>query len=268
MSSGWDNEMCDATLRSMLTETLARVTGNDPVQGDWCVDRNKFTIRVDASSLAMGVTLEANGAIMVDACWFHLENDTRHIELVVWKPSPYAKECVPMLPSHCAKGANSMHANVIPKPAWLRVVIWGSSRHVFSQGNLIPCPGFKASGFEKYADDRPSCQNIQAFFYAKIQPGKGIKIWVVMIASSEILVVYKITACIDDKEKRKRSLCFVLPRKTTLLLTLTHSLFCFILICQNFQNWGLLFISSWLYHCEVIFFLKWFLFLTLVAEHS
>ena len=52
------------------------------------------------------------------------------------------------------------------------------------------------------------------------------------IAGSEILAVNEITAYDeedDDKEEeRKRSLRFVLPRKMTLPLTLTHSLFCFI----------------------------------------
>ena len=34
------------------------------------------------------------------------------------------KECAPMLPSHCAKRANSKHTNAAPKRARLRVVIW------------------------------------------------------------------------------------------------------------------------------------------------
>ena len=34
VSSGWDDEVCDATLRSMLTETMTRVTQDDQVQGD------------------------------------------------------------------------------------------------------------------------------------------------------------------------------------------------------------------------------------------
>ena len=36
---------------------------------------------MDASLFAMGVALEANGAIVEDACWLRLENDTRHINL-------------------------------------------------------------------------------------------------------------------------------------------------------------------------------------------
>ena len=42
--SGWDDEVRDATVRSMLTETVARVTWDDPVQGDWCIEWNEFSL--------------------------------------------------------------------------------------------------------------------------------------------------------------------------------------------------------------------------------
>ena len=64
----------------MLTETVARVTQDDPVQGDWYVDRNEFTVWVDASFLTMGVALEANGTIMEDACWLQPENDASELD--------------------------------------------------------------------------------------------------------------------------------------------------------------------------------------------
>ena len=89
-----------------------------------------------------------------------------------------------------------------------------------------PCLGLRAPGFEKYADDRPSCQNIPA-----------------MIAGSEILAVNEIATYLDDNDKeeeRKRSLRFVWPRKTTILLTLTHFLFCFITGLQR-NFWSILF---------------------------
>ena len=56
-------------------KTMARLTQNDPVRGDWCINGNEFTIWVDASSLAMRVTLVANSAIVKDACWLWPEND-------------------------------------------------------------------------------------------------------------------------------------------------------------------------------------------------
>ena len=75
VSSGWDDEVCDATLRSMLTKTVARVTQEDLERGDWCINRNEFIDWVDASSLAMEVALEVKGVIVEDACWFRLENN-------------------------------------------------------------------------------------------------------------------------------------------------------------------------------------------------
>ncbi len=59
--------MHDVTLRCMITETMERVMQDNPMQGDWCVNGNKLTIWVDASSLAMGVALEDNGSITEDA---------------------------------------------------------------------------------------------------------------------------------------------------------------------------------------------------------
>ena len=81
VSLGWDDEVHDAALRSMLTETLARVTPGEPVRGNWCVDGNEFTVWVDASSLALGVALAVDEFIAKDACWLRPENDSRRINL-------------------------------------------------------------------------------------------------------------------------------------------------------------------------------------------
>ena len=51
VSSGWDDEMREATLRSMLTKTVARVTRDDPVDG------NEFTVWVDAMELRSRLTM-------------------------------------------------------------------------------------------------------------------------------------------------------------------------------------------------------------------
>ena len=60
---------------------MERVMQDDPVQGDWCINENELTVWVDASSMAMGVTLEVNGSIIEDTCWLQPENDTWHISL-------------------------------------------------------------------------------------------------------------------------------------------------------------------------------------------
>ena len=79
--SGWDDEVCDIALQRMLTETVARVTHDDPVRGNWCVDGYEFTVWVDASSLALGVALAVDEFFIKDACWLWLENDSRHVNL-------------------------------------------------------------------------------------------------------------------------------------------------------------------------------------------
>lgn len=81
MSTGWDDEVHDPALRSMLVEVVARVTNDDPVRGSWCVDGSEFTVWVDASSLALGVALAVDGRIIEDACWLRPENDAKHINL-------------------------------------------------------------------------------------------------------------------------------------------------------------------------------------------
>ena len=63
-----------------------------------------------------------------------------------------------------------------------------------------------------------------------------------MITGSEILAVNKIVVCGNEEqegddheaEERKRSLRFVSPRKTTLLLTRMHSLFCLFTIILSY----------------------------------
>ena len=42
---------------------------------------NELNVWVDASSLAIGVLLEKNGAAIEDACWLQLTNDAAHINL-------------------------------------------------------------------------------------------------------------------------------------------------------------------------------------------
>ena len=81
LTKNWDNEVRDASLCCMLTETMARVCKSDPVMGDLCVDDNKMKVWVDASSMATGVALGVNGSIVKDACWLHPINDPRHINL-------------------------------------------------------------------------------------------------------------------------------------------------------------------------------------------
>ena len=62
-------------------ETIVRVKKSDPAGGDWCVQGKEINIRVDASSLAIGVLLEKNGAVIEEACLLQPMNDAAHINL-------------------------------------------------------------------------------------------------------------------------------------------------------------------------------------------
>ena len=69
VTKGWDDETADALFIGMVTETVTRMKKNDPARGDWCVQGKEMNVRVYASSLAIGVLLEKNGAVTEDTCW-------------------------------------------------------------------------------------------------------------------------------------------------------------------------------------------------------
>ena len=81
VTKGWDDETADALLIGMAAETVTRVKKNDPARLDWCVQGKEMNVWVDASSLAIGVLLEKNGAVIEDAGWLRLMNDAVHINL-------------------------------------------------------------------------------------------------------------------------------------------------------------------------------------------
>lgn len=64
LTKGWDDEACNATLKHMIHETVARVCQEDPVKGNWCVSSQEMGVWVDASSLTTEVALKINGDIV------------------------------------------------------------------------------------------------------------------------------------------------------------------------------------------------------------
>ena len=68
-------------LHRMLEEIMLRSSQNDPVHGDWCANGQEVTVWVDASSLATGVAIEYDGAIIEDASWLRLAHADKHINL-------------------------------------------------------------------------------------------------------------------------------------------------------------------------------------------
>lgn len=65
----------------MIQETVPRVKQSDLVKGEWCTTGQEMDLWVDARSLAMGVSLEDDRAVIEEACWLHLENNSQHINL-------------------------------------------------------------------------------------------------------------------------------------------------------------------------------------------
>ena len=70
-------------VRLMVAELLDKVRESDPVKGPWLVKNEAKTGRVwcDASSLAIGVALEINEAIVEDAAWMRKASDYNHINI-------------------------------------------------------------------------------------------------------------------------------------------------------------------------------------------
>ena len=65
----------------MIKEVLTRVHKEDPARGRWCVNGQALSLWVDASSLATGVSLVFDGALVEDACWLRPVKDSQHINL-------------------------------------------------------------------------------------------------------------------------------------------------------------------------------------------
>ena len=76
VTRGWDDEVTNVPLTTMIIEVVARVRQKDPVRGKWCVDGPELDVWIDASSLATGVSLEHDGAVVEDASWLRKERDT------------------------------------------------------------------------------------------------------------------------------------------------------------------------------------------------
>ena len=81
VTAGWDDVTDDALLTLMVAETLERINKEDPARGKWCVDGEDVNVWVDASALALGVSLEQRGNVFEDACWLRPMSDAQHINL-------------------------------------------------------------------------------------------------------------------------------------------------------------------------------------------
>ena len=68
IKQNWDDEIGDAPLECIKTDTLTWVWQLDPAQGRWSVNMKELNVWVNKSSLAVGVVLDADGAIIEDTC--------------------------------------------------------------------------------------------------------------------------------------------------------------------------------------------------------
>ena len=75
VTTGWDDETQDPMLRRMLEEIMLRSSQTDPAHGQ------EVTMWVDASSLATGVAIEYDGAVIEDASWLRPVHTDKHISL-------------------------------------------------------------------------------------------------------------------------------------------------------------------------------------------
>ena len=82
VTTGWDDETQDPMLRRMLDEIVMRSSQTDPARGVWCANCQEVTVWVDASSLATGVVIEYDGAIIEDASWLQPVHADKHINLL------------------------------------------------------------------------------------------------------------------------------------------------------------------------------------------
>ena len=76
------NAMNNLTLKKQKVCSLCYRHKEDPAQGRWCVDGQALSIWVDTSSLATGMSLVYDGALVEGACWLRSDKDSQHINLM------------------------------------------------------------------------------------------------------------------------------------------------------------------------------------------
>ncbi|KFD54753.1 hypothetical protein M513_04453 [Trichuris suis] len=79
-TSTWDQAIEDDELRMLLQEVVSEARSRDPARGMWDVTGDEARVWVDASSLAIGVALEVDGAIVEDASWLR-SDEASHINM-------------------------------------------------------------------------------------------------------------------------------------------------------------------------------------------
>ena len=81
VTTEWDDKTQDPMFCRMLEEIVLRSSQTDPAHSDWCANGQEVTVWVDASSLATGVAIECDGAIIENASWLRPVHTDKHINL-------------------------------------------------------------------------------------------------------------------------------------------------------------------------------------------
>ena len=77
----WDRPVSDS-VRKLMGDLAQRALADDPVKGNWYVNPDGVvTVWTDASSLAMGVVIQVDDAIVEDATWLRKQSDHLHINV-------------------------------------------------------------------------------------------------------------------------------------------------------------------------------------------
>lgn len=83
-SESWDSPV-NADVVQLCNDLLTRIGESDPARGVWSASvrgaGDDVTVWCDASDLAYGVVLEANGAVIEDRSWLRPKDDKRHINI-------------------------------------------------------------------------------------------------------------------------------------------------------------------------------------------
>ena len=79
--AGWDDPVAPGIV-SCCREVEEKLAIEDPVKGLWSVSADEWVVWSDASGIALGAVLEANGTIVEDVSELRPDQDKRHINII------------------------------------------------------------------------------------------------------------------------------------------------------------------------------------------
>ncbi|XP_065176529.1 uncharacterized protein LOC135806289 [Sycon ciliatum] len=81
LQPGWDDPVSHEVV-ACCAEVIHRLQTDDPAQGVWSVPEGaQWSLWCDASDIAHGAVIQADGMIVEDGCWLRQKDDRRHINI-------------------------------------------------------------------------------------------------------------------------------------------------------------------------------------------